>query len=75
MNVFDDDEPGIAAEQTERVARRDGFEATHLLGVQYLDRPVVEAIAQPFEGDANLRSIAPHDQVERLECARHRGQA
>ena len=74
VHALDDHQSSLAAEQTERVARGHGVVRTMLGRPQHLDRTVVEAVAQAFDDDANLRAIASRDQVDRLEV-RHRRQA
>ena len=73
LDVLDDDEPAAAAEQAQRVARRDGVVTAGLERGEELDAVLADPVAQPPERALDLRPVAAGDQVDGLELGRHRG--
>ena len=74
LDVLDDHEPPLAAEEAERVAGGHRVVGRVLARVENLDGAVFETVAEPLERDPDLRPVAARDQVDRLEL-RHRRQA
>ena len=75
LDALDDDQPALAREEAERVARGDRVRAGELGRGVDLDRVGREPAAEPVDGAVDLRAVGAGDQIGGLELVRHRRQA